>query len=517
MANQYSFATMPQLHTQRNKFIRPSQLKTSWNMGEIIPIYMDEMYPGDTFSIDMAEVVRMSTPIRPIMDNIKMDIYAFFVPMRLVWDKTKDFFGENTQGYGPAPKITAPMYNLMDVMSGEISADSIGHYMYIPAQSYSDACKVSPLPLRGYIQIYNRFFRDQNVESPIPVDISSSGFATLDMSYEYDHKPLVAYKFSDYFTRALPYALKSDGPVAIPLGTSAPIKFEKAKATSDVKVSTDGSLIAGYSGGNDSAYVDLQQATGTNILDLRFAVQLNKYYELQALYGTRYAEYNQAFFGCTSPSDVLQEPEFINKVSLNINISQVLQTTGFADGDQSELGAPGANSVSTGKGSLCTYSSTEHGIFYILGVCRHDQTYSQGIPRWMTRENVEQYYNPIWAHLGAQAVKVKELYVEGDDEATGEQIFGYQESFAELRYSPSHVTGLLDPAAKNSLSFWTLANYFESAPTLGKRFLKQGRDNIARCLVTGYTGPDFIGDFYIKNTAVRVLPSHPIPGLMDHF
>ena len=522
MANQFSFSTLPTANISRSRFDRDSQHKTTFNLGDIIPIYCDaDILPGDTISVDVASLVRMSTPIRDIMDNIYLDYYSFFVPNRIIWKDWKKFMGESdTSGYVQTP----PTMPTIDISSLTIVPGCIGDYLGIPSRCEG---KVSSLPGRAYLAIYDRWFRDQNVIAPFNIDLGSTvsaDYLDLGSSISYGSKPLKAAKFSDYFTRALPYAQK--GPaVTLPLGTTARIGVIQSNPNASVVVNGVASADSGNGltyvngttpgGGSVPLYADLANATAATINDLRFAFACQKLLEKDALYGSRYWEVINAHFGVKAPDASLQDPEFIAHGRMRINIDQVLQTTGYSDeAGQSSLGAVGANSVTAKKLNLSTYSAVEHGVFMIVAVARHDQTYGQGLNRMWSRKERFDYYWPVFANLGAQEIRNKEIFVQNNSD--DDKVFGYQEAWAEYRYRPSQVSGLLNPAFNNSLSFWTLANKFDALPTLSKSFIEQDRNNIKRALVTGETGPDFIADFYFKATYVRPMPTYSIPGLIDH-
>lgn len=521
MANQFSFSTLPTANISRSRFDRDSQHKTSFNLGDIIPIYCDaDILPGDTISVDVASLVRMSTPIRDIMDNIYLDYYSFFVPNRILWKDWKKFMGESdTSGYVQTP----PVMPTIDLATGPVSSHSVGDYLGLPV-GYSGS--VSSLPGRAYLAIYNRWFRDQNIIAPFNIDLTSThkaDYLDVGSSFNYGSKPLKAAKFSDYFTRALPYAQK--GPaVTLPLGTTAPIGVNNtipgtATIVNGVYSGSSNNDFTYINGTNGSKsyplFADLSSATAATINDLRFAFACQKLLEKDALYGSRYWEVINAHFGVKAPDASLQDPEFIAHGRMRINIDQVLQTTGYSDeAAQSSLGAVGANSVTAKKLNLSTYSAVEHGVFMIVAVARHDQTYGQGLNRMWSRRERFDYYWPVFANLGAQEIKNKEIYAKDDN--NDDKVFGFQEAWAEYRYRPSQVSGLLNPAANNSLSFWTLANKFDALPTLGQSFIEQDRNNISRALVTGSNGPDFIADFYFNSTYVRPMPTYSIPGLIDH-
>ena len=524
-----NFSTLPRVLISRSKFVRKSQHKTSFDLGRIIPIYIDDVLPGDTRKIDLGALVRMSTPIAPIMDNIYIDLYAFFVPHRLTWQHWKEFMGENSSGAG-IYSGTAYKIPMADLCAYGLSSGSIGDHMGLPITG-ADASKhiyVSCLPIRGYKLIYNRFFRDQNVTAPQVVNTGD----TVNYSYDsYTGGCFFASKFSDYFTRALPYAQKG-APVSIPLGTTADVYLHNPIGGSALNI--DSPLLLGENMAADAkSYhigvqegsapydqvflkADLTHATAATINQLRFAFQYQKLLEKDSLYGTRYWEILKAHFGVVAPDASLQDPELLGHRRFAINVDQVIQTTGInqATPSQNELGATAAVSVTGFSGNLFTKSFTEHGFLHIYAVARHDQTYGQGVDRMWSRSLREDFYFPVFANLGAQKVLNKEIYADGSSNDAG--VFGYQEAWAEYRYKPSKVTGLLNPSVSGSLGYWTLANNFSQLPTLSKSFIDQDRSNLARALSTGATGPDFIADFAFRDIAVRPMPMYSIPGLIDH-
>lgn len=536
-----NFSRLPSVSISRSKFVRKSQHKTSLKLGELTPIYLDEVLPGDTRKLDVGSLIRMSTPVAPVMDNIYLDMYAFFVPNRLVWTHWKEFMGENTSSAGI---YTGTAYTIptIDIYASGISSGSLGDHLGLPivAINSSKHAYVSALPARGFYRIYNRFFRDQNIIAPRSVNTGD----TEGLHHYNDSLPKVA-KISDYFTRSLPYAQKG-APVTIPLGTLAPVITKAAEHTqayengnglkwrqgNNVSIADAIDLLGSTSntGGVNSTwdigdiagmypsnlYTDLSNATAASINSLRFAFQYQKMLEKDALYGTRYWEIIKAHFGVTAPDASLQDPELLGHRKIWINVDQVVQTTGInqASPSSNQLGATAAVSVTGDAGNLFSKSFTEHGYIFILICARHDQTYCQGIERMWSRKVRTDFYFPVFANLGAQDVKKKEIFVQGS--SVDDEPFGYQEAWAEYRYKPSKATGLLNPSISGSLGYWTLTNNFLALPTLGQTFIQQDRDAISRVLQTGMMGPDFIADFAFKDIAVRAMPLYSIPGLIDH-
>ena len=566
-----NIGVMPSLSIERAKFSKPFTHKTSMKLGEIVPIYVDEVLPGDTFSMNIASLIRMSTPIAPIMDDIVMEYFAFFTPNRLAWKNWKRFMGEsNTAGYEET-ELLAPM----DKCGVANLPGSLLDYFGIA--STNNTIKFSSFLLRDYIKIYNRWFRNQNVEAPIFENDTDNGgdvtpYVVDGIEYHYQNvtgsgkscvaklMPFVAYKKPDYFTAALPFAQK--GPaVTLPLGTYAPVitrddiadlrtaentpnlawKNKTGDTWSDYTAflgigNSDltggpGTIAAKNTSGDDenlsfgdtpsdgfvvpaNLWTDLKNATAATINAVRLGFQTQKLLERDALYGSRYAEILYGHFSVRSPDASLQDPEYLGRVKTYINVDQVLQTTGASGDDSQTLGTPGANSVTGVSGNLFTKSFTEHGILMVLAVARQKtHTYGQGISRAWTREKRFDYMWPEFVNAGFQEIKNKEIDATHSDL---EGTFGFCERYLEYRVKPGQVSGILNPSRSSSLDYWTLADTFGDLPTLSKSFLKESRANIARALVTGIDGPDFICDFYFDVTAVRPLPMYGIPGLVDH-
>ena len=539
-----NFAMTPTVSINRSKFLRTSTHKTCINLGDIVPVYLDEVLPGDTRSIDLAALVRMSTPIAPIMDDIELEFFAFFVPNRIVWDNWKKFMGENdSAGYVQVTPVTPKM----SVSSIALVPGTIGDYFGLGNYG-SIVYNVSALPFRGYAAIYNRWFRDQNVAANLFVSkADGSDNLTGIQPGSFCKK---AFKKSDYFTRALPYAQKGD-PVRLPLGLNAPVKTIPLADVDTSLLSTNPLYWALSAGGvpsvatsstpqymvknTDASQVsagshsgtlnpelfpanlvaDLSKATAATINQLREAFQLQKLLEHDALYGTRYWEILYGHFSVRSPDATLQDPEYLGGYRMDINVDQVLSTAGYNPNASTTVGAPGANSVTGGKGSLFTKSFVEHGFIHIYAVARQKKhTYSNRLDRMWTREDRYDYYWPEFANLGSQEIKNKEIFVTGT--SADDLPFGYQEYAAEYRYKPSQVTSYMNPLQSSSFNFWTLSDRYTSTPTLSSSFLEEDRTNLIDALVSGSSGPDFICDFYFQDTAVRPMPMFSIPGLIDH-
>nr|DAH90678.1 MAG TPA: major capsid protein [Microviridae sp.] len=538
--SEYKFAQNPQVGVSRSRFQRNSDNKTTFNTGDLIPIYLDEVLPGDTHQVDVACVMRMATPIFPVMDNAFCDFYFFFIPNRLLWGHWKEFMGENKEtAWTPkteysVPQVTAP--------TGGWEEGTLADYLGLPTKV--EGISVSALPGRAYGLIYNEWFRNQNVTQPTLVEVTDAtttgkndGSATNDSAITLA-KPLKAAKVFDYYTGALPEPQKGE-PITLPMNGNAAIKpydmetnkelgwhgTDNTHPVSDILLSSpeEGEILnytkdliattRGTSGGPKTVALraDLSSVTAATINQLRQAFQIQKLLEKDARGGTRYREVLREHFGVISPDSRMQIPEYLGGYRLPINISQVIQTS--STDNTSPQGNTAALSVTTMNKPMFTKSFTEHGFIMGLAVVRTDQTYQQGIERMWSRKGRYDYYWPVLANIGEQAILNKEIYAQGN--TADEEAFGYQEAWADYRYKPSKVTGLFRSNAAQSLDAWHYAQDYDALPTLSTAWMEQTSTEMKRTLAV-QSQPDFIADFYFMNKTTRCMPVYSIPGLIDH-
>lgn len=560
------FATNPtNLDISRSRFKRNSSLKTSFNAGDIVPIYVDEVLPGDTFKIRTSKVVRMPTLITPVMDNIYLDTYFFFVPNRLVWSHWQQFMGENTESAWiptveyEVPQITAP--------SGGWNVGTVADYMGVPTGVSN--LSVSALPFRAYALIVNDWFRDQNLSDPlnIPVDDTTATGSNSDglSAPALGGLPYKAAKFHDYFTSCLPgpqkgpnvtIGLAGDVPVfgngktlgltngsqTFGLGNTGIVLGDDSAGHSQYAISaltntfgdnvarniddTDTwssndsygvvqkSQLTAETYANTGLVADLGLASSISVNQLRMAFQIQKLYEKDARGGTRYIELLKAHFGVTSPDARLQRPEYLGGNRIPININQVIQQSATAEGTTPQ-GNTAAYSLTTDTHSDFTKSFVEHGFVIGLAVVRYDHTYQQGLRRFWSRKGRFDYYFPVLANIGEQPVLNKEIYAQGSD--TDDEVFGYQEAWADYRYMPNSVTGMMRSTYEQSLDSWHLGDDYSSQPFLSDTWIREDKTNIDRVIaVTSAISHQFFGDFYFENETTRPMPVYSIPGLIDH-
>lgn len=547
------FNQVPRLDITRSRFKRRQDVKLTMNAGQLIPFYVDEVLPGDTFSIDQAAIIRMTTPIFPVMDNCYMDIYYFFTPNRILWKNWKRFMGENDSGpWAQTQEYTIPQIKVQASASGnELPLEgSLMDYMGIPTKVCKDKnteFEVNALPFRAYAMIWQEWFRDQNVDNPA---INSNEDATVTYADGNDTKniekclqeayrggrPLPVNKFHDYFTSALPSPEKTGDPVTLPLSGKAPVhgyEFRSDVKTpgklnfvshigqnSTIENTDDGRLEINAYRIDDSGtyayesmnlYTDMSQVNAITINQLRQAFQVQKYYEELARGGSRYREMIYSLFHTKISDKTVQIPEYLGGTRITINMSQVIQTSGTTT--ESPQGNTAAVSVTPYNGSMFTKSFEEHG--FVIGVCciRHDHTYQQGLERMWSRKTNLDFYYPVFANLGEQAILKKELYLTGT--GTDEQAFGYQEAWAEYRMKPNRISGKFRSNATGTLDSWHYGDNYAETPSLSQAWMKEGDSEIQRTLAVS-NEPQFIMDTIIDNTSVRPMPMYSIPGLVDH-
>ncbi|ALS03470.1 VP1 [Gokushovirus WZ-2015a] len=556
------FSTLPHIDIQRSRFDRSSSIKTTFNAGDVVPFYLEEVLPGDTFNVKTSKVVRMQTLLTPIMDNIYLDTYYFFVPNRLVWQHWKEFCGENTESAWipeteyAMPQITSPADKGWEV-------GTIADYFGIPTGV--KGLSVSALPFRAYALIINEWFRDENLQDPlvVPVDdstVAGSNGATLVTDVAKGGKPFIACKYHDYYTSALPAPQKGpDVTIPVSAGANLPVMATKDVHAAggyslfgNAQVSTSGvySKGTGYAtasfGGdfstpttfsfskasspvavpssNDPAYfdptnlwaIDNGAVSAATINQLRLAFQIQKFYERQARGGSRYTEVIRSFFGVTSPDSRLQRPEYLGGNRVPININQVVQQSGTGESSSTPQGTVVGMSQTTDTNSDFIKSFTEHGFIIGVMVARYDHTYQQGLDRLWSRKDIFDYYWPVFANIGEQAIKNKEIYAQGN--ATDDEVFGYQEAWAEYRYKPNRVTGEMRSSYKQSLDVWHLADDYEKLPSLSAEWIQEDAKTVNRVLaVSQNLSRQFFADIFIQNKCTRPMPMYSIPGLIDHF
>lgn len=570
----HRFSDAPAMYMKRTKFDRSHVYKTTFDSGKLIPVFVDEVLPGDTTRMSVNYFARLATPIKPIMDNIYLDWFFFFVPNRLVWEHWQNFCFEQ-EDPGDSTDYVIPTVTATG-NSDNTYLGSLWDYFGLPVNTSGNLSGISALPFRGVYLIYNEWFRDENLQKSVKIqkgdtnEVLNSARASEQPSWVFTSGTNIVPglacpprgKRHDYFTSAFPWTQKGPG-VSIGLAGTASI-VDPTPGTGYLLHSTDNQLAAvtayggdasssggrrvargnesisfgtsdsdhssvgGFAGntssritmssqaastylGNDS-YVDLDTSSIFTINSLRTAFQMQKFYERLARGGSRYTEVLRSFFGVVSPDARLQRPEFLGSFTKMVNVNPIAQTS--ATDDTSPQGNLSAYGVTAAKFHGFTKSFVEHGYIFGFVCARADLTYQQGINKMWLRSTVYDFYWPTFAHLGEQAIELREIYAQGTEDDT--TVFGYQERYAEYRYKPSQITGKFRSSVTGgTLDKWHLSQFFTSAPTLNEEFVVENPP-IERIIAVP-SEPEFLLDIGFRYTTVRPMPMFGTPGLVDHF
>lgn len=550
----HRFSDAPAMYMRRTKFDRSHVYKTTFDAGKLVPVFVDEVLPGDTTRMSVNYFARLATPIKPIMDNIYLDWFFFFVPNRLVWEHWQNFCFEqedpddNTDYVIPSVTATGNSDNAY--------VGSLWDYFGLPVNTSNNISGVNALPFRAVYLIWNEWFRDENIQKSVKIqkgdvnEVLDSSRASDQPSWVFSSGTTIVAglacpprgKRHDYFTSALPWTQKGPG-VSIGLAGTAPIEGlknipivgnipvssisfnsnfhngdgEEPRATvawdsSDSAYVSNISPLSIMSSDFSKAYANLDASSVFTINSLRTAFQMQKFYERLARGGSRYTEVLRSFFGVVSPDARLQRPEFLGSFTKMVNVNPIAQTS--ASDNTSPQGNLSAYGVTASKFHGFTKSFVEHG--YIIGfVCaRADLTYQQGINKMWLRSTIYDFYWPTFAHLGEQAIELREIYAQGTEADT--TVFGYQERYAEYRYKPSQITGKFRSSVTGgNLDVWHLSQFFSNAPTLSEEFITENPP-IDRIIAVP-SEPEFLLDIGFRYTTVRPMPMFGTPGLVDHF
>lgn len=553
--NERHFNQIPEMKASRTRFNRDQTILTTFDSGKLIPFYVDEVLPGDTFNVNTTAIVRMTTPKYPVMDDAFIDFYYFYCPNRILWRDFKQFMGEADN----TPWMPEKTYKVPEIkINGSENAQwplegSILDYMGVPTK-IKNKFSINALPIRAYVKIWNEYFRDENIENAAVWKDTSEDIDYADTNDEDNTEGnlqraieggrcLPVNKFHDYFTSCLPYPQR--GPaVTLPMEGNAPIRlgdtsgnYQDFRGPVEMVLGANGknkpgSLVygnvtgaagekkemyftgvertSGEGGTGGWMYADLATVTAATINELRNAVAVQQYYEALARGGSRYREQVQALWDVVISDKTVQVPEYLGGGRYHVNVNQIVQTSGQQTNEDTPIGETGAMSVTPINESSFTKSFEEHG--FVIGVCcvRHNHSYQQGLERFWSRKDRLDYYVPQFANLGEQPVKKKEIMLTGTE--TDEEVFGYQEAWSDYRMKPNRVSGKMRSNADGSLDFWHYADNYTKAPTLSQEWMSEGKTEIARTLIV-QNEPQFFGAIRVANKTTRRMPLYSVPGL----
>lgn len=553
--NERHFLQIPEMHASRTRFNRDQTILTTFDSGKLIPFFVDEVLPGDTYQVNTSAIIRMTTPKYPVMDDAFIDFYYFYCPNRILWDNFKYFMGEvEDKPWMPTKTYSVPQIEIQgDETTPKPAEKTVLDYMGVPTK-IKKSFKINALPIRAYVKIWNEFFRDENVGNAATFKTNDEKVnyfrgveGNIEDSLKYSitgGQCLPVNRFHDYFSSCLPYAQR--GPdVSIPMNGNAAVNIFENQALTQKKSTNSEIYLNSPASGTNSAEpfivnwptsgnksnpalingattskgttvtdgylgADLATVTATTINELRNAIAVQQYYEAMARGGSRYREQVQALWNVTISDKTVQIPEYLGGGRYHVNMNQIVQTSGQQSEKDTPIGETGAMSVTPVNESSFTKSFEEHG--FVIGVMcvRHNRTYQQGLERFWSRKDRLDYYVPQFANLGEQPVKKKEIMLTG--EASDEETFGYQEAWADYRMKPNRVSGLMRSNATGTLDFWHYADNYKTVPTLSQEWMAEGKTEIARTLIV-QNEPQFFGAIRVANKTVRRMPLYSVPGL----